>query len=818
MLLFQPLKKKLSIRKDRCMSKILGFTSHFTYQKAHTPLINLIKNINLIIFLCFILSSFTHIVQADRDAQDQLNFANGLYLRRLYDMAIAEYKKYIAQHRDNSGLPLAYFMLGECFYQKKEYKNAIRYYKDYIQKFPAHEDIGIAHFHLAISASRLDDFDVALEHLNILLDDRFANLHSDAYYFLGLVYMQSNQLRYAIENFTILLEKWPKSPYAGLSCYHLGRLYSILGESERAIKYFKRCIDISEDSELILKARFEMGISYFGLKDFEMAKEIFQDLLKNKSLDATIRGKLLNNLIKSYFNLNDYSKVVKLYTKHRSVIEQDEGGYELSLLCARAYFKRGNNSDAKEILDRLIDKMEVQNIYRKDVVLEKVRILLSEEKYLEANKILSDNVDYRGDLGFMLLKAECDYYLGRYRSAMRWYQRLLFQKNDKGPRSEAIYGFGYSALKAGSSRVARIYFTKFISEYPNDPRAKDLLHTVVIIDQRLGLTQKGINDCLRFLKTYPDDPRRPEVMYLLGRFYTEKKEPKLAISTLRRFIKEYSEDKRLNRAYFLLGFNYKILGDIELSNRYYLLVKKDSDSAGIEGPHYLARKNLLQNFLQVKDETSVIKILDEVLTTYPQNDFEISPYFWLARKYLSLNRFKDAVKILDLAKLKDKSKWRIPEFYFLYAEAKRGTGDFDTAIASYKECITLSTNSGLKGQLFLGLGLSYSGKGRFHKALDYLKEAISVDPEELSVAMKARYYMGDVYFQMGEYKEAGRFFMMVAILYENEELVPDALYRAVVSFEKAHLAKEAKKAFSELSRRFPNHKLLKKAKEFLSKD
>ena len=48
-------------------------------------------------------------------AQRQLDYANGLFTRKLYDLAAPEYQKYLDDYPGRAGRANAYFSLGECY-------------------------------------------------------------------------------------------------------------------------------------------------------------------------------------------------------------------------------------------------------------------------------------------------------------------------------------------------------------------------------------------------------------------------------------------------------------------------------------------------------------------------------------------------------------------------------------------------------------------------------------------------------------------------------------------------------------------------------
>src|SRR5881227_2256817 len=53
--------------------------------------------------------------EGENAAQRQLDYANGLFTRKLYDLAIPEYQKYLDDYPGRPGRANAYFSLGECY-------------------------------------------------------------------------------------------------------------------------------------------------------------------------------------------------------------------------------------------------------------------------------------------------------------------------------------------------------------------------------------------------------------------------------------------------------------------------------------------------------------------------------------------------------------------------------------------------------------------------------------------------------------------------------------------------------------------------------
>src|ERR1700726_5038951 len=57
----------------------------------------------------------TPAVQTDQPERRQLDYANALFTRKLYDLAVPEYQKYLGQYPGVPGRASAYFYLAECY-------------------------------------------------------------------------------------------------------------------------------------------------------------------------------------------------------------------------------------------------------------------------------------------------------------------------------------------------------------------------------------------------------------------------------------------------------------------------------------------------------------------------------------------------------------------------------------------------------------------------------------------------------------------------------------------------------------------------------
>src|SRR5580704_9394789 len=81
-------------------------------------------------------------------AKAQLAIADGLYIRKLYDLAVPEYEKYLGQFLTDSGRPSAMYRLADCYANLGQEEPALNTYRMLVNEIGTGEYVGSAAFRL----------------------------------------------------------------------------------------------------------------------------------------------------------------------------------------------------------------------------------------------------------------------------------------------------------------------------------------------------------------------------------------------------------------------------------------------------------------------------------------------------------------------------------------------------------------------------------------------------------------------------------------------------------------------------------------------
>src|SRR5438445_3217859 len=100
--------------------------------------------------------------ETEQPEKRQLEYANALFTRKLYDLAIPEYQRYLDDYPGSRGRANAYFSLGECYRNLNKPSNARTNFQKVLNDFGDSEFAGPAAYALGEMAFTQKDYGAAL--------------------------------------------------------------------------------------------------------------------------------------------------------------------------------------------------------------------------------------------------------------------------------------------------------------------------------------------------------------------------------------------------------------------------------------------------------------------------------------------------------------------------------------------------------------------------------------------------------------------------------------------------------------------------------
>src|SRR5438874_4728706 len=293
----------------------------------------------------------------------QLDYANALFARKMYDLAIPEYEKYLNDYGGASGRANAYFGLGESYRLLGKNGSARTNFQKVLDDFGDSEFAGPAAYALAVLAFSQKDFTAAQP-----LFHKAAAKSKDASVALSAKYFEARCLestKRADDALTLYLQvAEAKSQYREDARATAGAMLLARGRRADALKQYEALANEAEKPATRAEAAVRAGLIASDLATAERGK-IYKEYVdkaaalfeKGRSSPEAGRwkGVAQAGLLRLAYQTGQFAQVISDYKKSVGQLP-DEAIPEAMLLVGNAQRQLGHTSEAEEIYRQIIQK------------------------------------------------------------------------------------------------------------------------------------------------------------------------------------------------------------------------------------------------------------------------------------------------------------------------------------------------------------------------------------------------------------------------------------------------------------------------------
>ena len=739
--------------------------------------------------------------QATDPAKNQLAIADGLYIRKLYDLAVPEYEKYLGQYPSDPARPSAMYRLADCYGILGQEQPALNTYRMLIDEIGSGEYVGSAAFRLAShELDRKSYSDAAPLYEKAFTNAKTPEVKLTARYYQAKCLELSNkraEAKFAYED----VAKTPgKNPYRDAA--RLSLAYYALENNQRQ-QAFDLFQDLSRDAvKPVVKAEAltRAGILASDLKQKDTAAQLLRAAI---ALNTGGKWKQVAELelMKIEYEGDKFAQVLDSYATS-SNSPGDETRPSVMLLVANSYRQLGKHQKALELYNQLIhiypNSSEAYDArYQKLVSLDAMKdpsLVQEVDSYL-----VTGPGRERADKS-KLLKAQALYQLNRYEPAARLYLELTNSSLADAYKADCYYAAGYAFLLLKDNQSAMHAFSGLINKYPKHKMASKALLKRALLYQEVKNFPAAVTDFNKIISDYPGSETETALLQKGLTLGQQGDYPQMT-ATFRQLLKNYPTTTGAAQAYYWIGwaaFEAKKYQDAVTP-----LIKARELNAEEFAQKTSLRLMLCYQLLLKKAEAA--REVDDFLKKDPDRaSMVVDICRWLGTEYYNESKYDQAVKFLALTTKSvepvkvDKTIW------LMLAKSQRELKDYPDAIEAANHYLEGATEPADRSQGFLALGNAQLGAGQFDAAQKSAEQALVLQPEGRLNA-EARMQLGDIELSRGNYENAARAYMSVAVLYEDAEVTPRALEHAYEAFQKAGNQPQATKTLSELKTRFPNY-------------
>jgi len=762
------------------------------------------------IFFIFLAVPTRDYAQESMKESDQLDFAQGLLSRGMYDMAILQYQKFISDYPHSPSLQEAYLSLGEGYFLSQDFDKATGIFNQFKQLYPHSDQLPVSILRLGqidIQQKKYDDALKELTSIDVQKQLKGPMLQSFDFY-TAQAYLGRGDMTSALDYFQKAQEVQGASAYTAYAYQEIGKIQAQNGHYSEASEAYTKAMQLATDGSLKGELTYRMAETQFLSGNYADAVKGFQNVLLQYP-DQGFNQDALANMLLAYFNLGQYDQLLGEYHQKKKDIKEDVAYFSIHFAAVLAYIELKEYDQANALLDHILAFPGLKSQERAKIFIKKADILIREKKYKDGLALLdaysSENTDDPDENLF--LKAQGYYGLGNFDRAFNFFENVYVNFPGSRYSKAALLGQAHARQQTGRFKESEVLFLKYY-DIQDEPNLKsEALYDAVMMAVKAEDVNGVINSAQEYIKKFPAGEQYSEVLLILADNYSKNNQQQDAIKLLQGYLAKPGTVQRPNAAYFLLGFNQQLLGNSDQA----LAAYKEVDRRKEEGKFYpAALKNMAIIYLTRKDMDQARVYFDRLISEAPpmtgqagQNDLQVKTYIWVCNEYLKQQRFEDVLRIAAQAE-KHFSPPDLLEIRYFEAEALRGLGRCDEADKSYALVTSSVDKNAFTGSAHIGYGLCLENSKKFDGAAQEFQKSLDENADDFTITAHARFEMANLEASQGNFAEALKLYLLVATIYDDEHYCSESLLQAAKIFEHLQRKEDALKMYSEILDKYKN--------------
>jgi TolA-binding protein len=389
----------------------------------------------------------------------------------------------------------------------------------------------------------------------------------------------------------------------------------------------------------------------------------------------------------------------------------------------------------------------------------------------------------------------------RFEPAARLYLELTNSSLADPYKADCYYAAGFSFLQLNDNQSAIHAFTGLIDKFPKHRMASKALLKRALLYQEAKNLPAAVNDFNKIIADYSGSAEIETALLQKGLTLGQQADYGQMTAAFSELLKNYPNSTGAAQANYWIGW-------AAFEAKHYQEAIAPLLKARDLNPDEFAEKTTLRLILcyqNLNQKPNAAKEIDGFIQKDPQRvSMVLDVCRWLGSEFYSENSFEQAVKYFGLMTKNMEPNKVDKGIWFNYAKSLNDLKNYQEAAVAINHYLEQATDPADRAQGFLVLSNTQLGAKDLDPATKSAEQALSLQPEGRLNA-EARMAIGDIESARGNYENAARSYMSVALLYEDPEVTPRALEHAYAAFQKAGNQPQATKTLSELKARFPNY-------------
>ena len=743
--------------------------------------------------------------------EDQVQLADGLFRRNMFKAASLEYARLSGEQGITNGMDVILYRLGECYRHLGQGDLALASYIRLVKVYPesryaARSRLQSALIQLKVGTPEALEFAATLFG-KLAVATQPPEVRSAALYHWGETLEKQGKDAEAIQKYEELGASFGETEYGMYSALRVAWLLLKSGDAksrERAMGIYLDLKTKAKDPKVAEEAAFLAAKVALMEQRYEQSANLFLQLRKSFPNSPRVKESALSAAWANYY-CGRYKEAVELLDLVQDDLAnpQREEILYLKANCLRQLEQRGQAGAVYATLLKDFPRGE----YADRAWQEQLTSYYKDGDYTNVLAVATQRTQLQnGEMDQIYwMVSDAALALGKNDVAVENCRLLV----DKCPKSrfvkDSLYRLGWLLQKQEAWEAAAGWYLKIPELFPKDPVASKALYSSGLCHLQLQRGEMALRDWRNLLVAYPDSEEAPEALYQKALEEVREKDFRAAGATLDERLTRFPKDARLADVLYWRGVIYRELGDLTESEKKYRACLAANPGKELERNAKLELGALLFQ-MGKKDETA--KIFQSLLDPAVADKVGPDRLAWLAEIQCQQKNYDAAIAAAQcLISLKPDKGW-MQTAWTLEGRAYRAKGQRDAAEHAYREALKTGASTTFAAEAALRLGELLSEAGQYDEAAAHLEDAArrAASPEMIATRARAYFALANNAEKKGDDESALRLFMSVGLLFDDQELVPQSLERAIHLQESLGRPDEAGALKEELKTRYPGYK------------
>ncbi len=743
-------------------------------------------------------------------AKRQLEYADGLFRQKLYDLAIPEFEKYLDQFPTGADRARVFFFLGESYRALNKSGAARKNFQAILDNHGETEYAGPAAYVLAETAFTEKNYGAALPLFHrAATKSKEPAIALSARYFEGRCLETLDKKDEAAGIYLQVIDAKNPNPYRDDCRSAAAAIFLSRGKKLDALKQYDALSNEAQKPALKAEAAVRGGVIGVDLLQNEKGKidkavidKAAQLLQKGRNAPEAGKFRPIAEvaLLKLQYYTGQYAALLSDYKKGQKNFP-DDARAEVMLLAANSERQLGHAKEAAALYDDIIAKFpnreeakdaqyqRLINIYNSDPA----SVVVAVDEYLKTNPTAE-----RADQAKML-KAEALYKQQNYTEAAPIYGELRVAQLSLKLRAEAAFKLGSCNLQLKNINGAVEAFTYYVQAFPDNAQAPSAFSKRALAYEETQNYDAALADLNTILTKYPQAREREGVLQQKALILGQQGNTKAMSDTFRQLLKEFPKSSVAAQAHFYIGKSAFENKDFKNA----ISALNTARQMNKQQYYTLATVRIVSCYFAMKDRPATAKEVDSFMAASENASIPTDVLEWLGIEFYNEKNYPAAEKYLSaLSKIDNRPNIK-PDFLFYLGDAATKLQHFPEAEDAFGKYLQTANDPAGKAKVLLALGAAKIGAHKPDDAQKIAEEIMKLQPEG-RVNAEARLLLGDVQIERNNFDEAGKAFMGVALLYDDPAITPRALQKAAAAYQRAGKAAEAERAAKQLHEKYPN--------------